>query len=318
MRKNAFIAIVTFLMITISAMAQSNSYNMVIEMANGTKINIGPNDVKNIYFNDGQLVISGETIEQIAQANSNKMKWVEEYLESLKVYYNKVSNDLVSIQNLFGGELAQMNENIKQIQSNNYQVQIDNLHKDIDYFRYEIQALKTAIDQIKIPSFDGYLKSADLPDVVRDLLKDYYNRSEVDNLIKSTSSYFLTEYEAKYLIEEALKGYAKIGNVGLRENQVIQLIEEAFKNYTPESLTKEEVIEIIKETVEGMTSSGLTKEDVQKLIDDALSRFNNNLYTKDETEALLKRIIVDAYDAVRDRYYTKEQIDALLKELQSH
>ena len=83
MRKISLFTIVMMLMVVVSTWAQSNSYNMVIEMANGTKINIGPNDVKNIYFNDGQLVISGETIEQIAQANSEKMKWVEEYLEIL-------------------------------------------------------------------------------------------------------------------------------------------------------------------------------------------------------------------------------------------
>ena len=29
--------------------AQNNTYNMVLEMTNGTKINIGPNEIKSIY-----------------------------------------------------------------------------------------------------------------------------------------------------------------------------------------------------------------------------------------------------------------------------
>ena len=42
-----------------------NTYNMVIEMTNGTKINIGPNDVQNIYFTDGELTVSGESIDDL-------------------------------------------------------------------------------------------------------------------------------------------------------------------------------------------------------------------------------------------------------------
>ena len=38
MKKNTFFAIVIMLMMSVSALAQSNSYNMVIEMANGTKM----------------------------------------------------------------------------------------------------------------------------------------------------------------------------------------------------------------------------------------------------------------------------------------
>jgi hypothetical protein len=46
--------------------AQENTYNMVIEMANGSKITIGPNEVKNITFNDGQITVSGQSIEKMA------------------------------------------------------------------------------------------------------------------------------------------------------------------------------------------------------------------------------------------------------------
>ena len=83
MKKNTLFAIVAMLMMSVSALAQSNSYNMVIEMANGTKINIGPNDVKNIYFNDGELVVSGENIEKLVQTTNENMKQTTKEMSDL-------------------------------------------------------------------------------------------------------------------------------------------------------------------------------------------------------------------------------------------
>ena len=46
----------------LTASAQSNDYNMVIELNNGTKITLGDNDVENLTFNGDALSISGSTI----------------------------------------------------------------------------------------------------------------------------------------------------------------------------------------------------------------------------------------------------------------
>ncbi len=150
----------------------------------------------------------------------------------------------------------------------------------------KIAALQAAIDAIKVPSLEGYLKTADLPNAVKDLLKDYYTKAEVDALIKGINiPEGLTEAQVKGFIEEALKGYAKTSDLptpGLDEAAVKGLIEDALKGYAktsdlptpgldeaavkkliadalkgyakttdiPASLTKEEIIEIIKETIE--------------------------------------------------------------------
>ena len=157
----------------------------------------------------------------------------------------------------------------------------------------KITALQAAIDAIKIPSLDGYLKTADLPDAVKDLLKDYYTKAEVDALIQGINiPEGLSEATVKGLIEDALKGYAKTSDLptpGLDEAAVKGLIEDALKGYAktsdlptpgldeaavkkliadalkgyakttdiPASLTKEEIIEIIKETIE-TTESDVT------------------------------------------------------------
>lgn len=67
MKKNLLMALVALMAFALSGNAQNNTYNMVIEMANGTKITIGPNDVKNISFNDGELVMTGEDINTLVE-----------------------------------------------------------------------------------------------------------------------------------------------------------------------------------------------------------------------------------------------------------
>lgn len=171
MRKISLFTIMMMLMVAVSTWAQSNSYNMVIEMANGTKINIGPNDVKNIYFNDGQLVISGETIEQIAQANSDKMKWVEGRLETLSNDYTRLKEKVDNIPQGSGSGGGANSEQIAEINSK------------IESLQTQIQSLAASISPI--PSLDGYLKTADLPDAIRNLLRDYYTKAEIDALLKS-------------------------------------------------------------------------------------------------------------------------------------
>lgn len=64
MKKITMWAIGLFIAVAPSV-AQNNTFNMVITMANGTTITIGPNEVKNITFNEGQVVVSGENLDKI-------------------------------------------------------------------------------------------------------------------------------------------------------------------------------------------------------------------------------------------------------------
>ena len=70
MKKNILIVLFALLAVALNGNAQNNTYNMVIEMANGTKITIGPNDVKNISFNNGELVMTGEDINTLVEQQS--------------------------------------------------------------------------------------------------------------------------------------------------------------------------------------------------------------------------------------------------------
>ena len=100
MKKNTLFAIVVMLMMSVSALAQSNTYNMVIEMANGTKINIGPNDVKNIYFNDGELVVSGENLEKFVKTSSDEILKLQAQIDYLADALKKTQDGSANVEDI--------------------------------------------------------------------------------------------------------------------------------------------------------------------------------------------------------------------------
>ena len=206
----------------------------------------------------------------------------------------------------------------------------------------KIAALQAAIDAIKIPSLDGYLKTADLPDAVKDLLKDYYTKAEVDALIQGINiPEGLSEATVKGLIEDALKGYAKTSDLptpGLDEAAVKGLIEDALKGYAktsdlptpgldeaavkkliadalkgyakttdiPASLTKEEIIKIIKETIE-TTESDVTTVYLTEVTSLSADQVVNPMFTFN-TPFDVKANILLAYfgdKARRDIYFPR-------------
>ena len=79
-----------------NGIAQENTYNMVIEMTNGTKINIRSNDVRDISFNNGELVMTGEDLNSLVeqqkrmQANIDSLSRVT--MNSLLVKYTDLLN----------------------------------------------------------------------------------------------------------------------------------------------------------------------------------------------------------------------------------
>jgi len=163
----------------------------------------------------------------------------------------------------------------------------------------KITALQAAIDAIKIPSLDGYLKTADLPDAVKDLLKNYYTKAEVDALINGINiPEGLTEAQVKGFIEDALKGYVKTTDLptpGLDETAVKGLIEKALEGYAKTS---------------DLPTPGLDEAAVKKLIADALKGYAKTtdlptVFTKDEIIEIIKETIKTTESDVTTVYLTE-------------
>ena len=89
MKKNILWALIALFAATFEGAAQNNSYNMVITMANGTTISIGPNEVKNISFNDGKVEMTGQTLDQLVER--------VERVEELSQYNHYMIEDIRSM-----------------------------------------------------------------------------------------------------------------------------------------------------------------------------------------------------------------------------
>ena len=155
----------------------------------------------------------------------------------------------------------------------------------------KIAALQAAIDAIKVPSLEGYLKTADLPDAVKSILSDYYTKKEVDDLIKGIDiPEGMTEAKVKELIEAALKEYKPEIPEGITEAKVKELIEAALKDYKPtipEGLTEAKVKELIEAALKNykpVTPEGLTKDEIVEIILETIKTIETDVTTVYLTE----------------------------------
>ncbi len=155
-----------FTLVSLVTSAQNNTYNMVIELANGTKITLGPNDVRNISFNEGQLVISGEDI--TTMMNNVKLK-----IDSLAWVTQELS------------------DKFKILEDRSYML-------DEYITRQDVQNI---INQYLTNK--QYITRQDVTEIINNFLKEYYTKTEVENLLKN---YITNEYLTKnfYTKEEVM------------------------------------------------------------------------------------------------------------------
>ena len=98
--KKLFFWAIALLTVSATALAQNNTYNMVITMANGTTITIGPNEVKNITFNEGEVEITGQTLDQfVQQVKFDSLATVTRaQIEILEWSINEMKKDLANLE----------------------------------------------------------------------------------------------------------------------------------------------------------------------------------------------------------------------------
>ena len=104
--------------LTLTASAQTNTYAMVIEMQNGTKLTIGPNEVKNVTFNNGELTVTGETIETLVASAVNQAKEYTDQAAANLISYMELSNRIEqNAKNIIaqGKDITNLDDAIKAI-----------------------------------------------------------------------------------------------------------------------------------------------------------------------------------------------------------
>lgn len=116
MKKFFILSLIAILTTISSANAQENTYSVVIKLANGTTLTIGPNDVENITFTDGQVIASGHSIQDLMArmaANEEGLKKNENELMSLE----KQQADLFENENRLAANMMATDAKVATIQA---------------------------------------------------------------------------------------------------------------------------------------------------------------------------------------------------------
>ncbi len=197
-----------FTLVSLVTSAQNNTYNMVIELANGTKITIGPNDIRNISFNEGQLVITGEDLNTFVNHVNNKTDSLNDDIQNLQVQIdahsaemNAIMCELKSLHDLTGN--TQEFYDAMKTQNTAMQAQINNLQAILEYNYYTKQEVQSLLNNLS--SNDSYTK-AEINDLLlmnrndtMQYLSERYNTK--DEIIQLLGSYY-TKEEIDYLINQ--------------------------------------------------------------------------------------------------------------------
>ena len=156
--KRIYLSLITAL-ITIIGISAQNTYNMVIEMNNGTKINIGPNDVKNLTFSDGNLTVSGESIEDIKNEIAILKKKLDEQkncecskeIEALKAEIANLKTSDIDLINALEMQIKSLTSEIAALKENggNNESSLKKLEEMSLEYSKEIEALKAEIANLK-------------------------------------------------------------------------------------------------------------------------------------------------------------------------
>lgn len=102
MKKFFLMSLIAAFVMVLNVNAQDNTYNMVVKMLNGTEITIGPNEIENIFFNDGEIVVKGTKLEDLLKRLAEVKVWTIGpdgywYLDGQKTEFKATGGDGQSV-----------------------------------------------------------------------------------------------------------------------------------------------------------------------------------------------------------------------------
>ena len=134
MKKTILTSIFALFAVTTLFAQSANTYNMQIELKNGTKVTLGPNDLKNISFNGDALEIKGNTIDDLFK----KIDMTQAQIAALENVIAKNQKEIEDLKQNQGGsgtstdtdkKIAELQDDIAALAAmiKNLQAQQDNL-----------------------------------------------------------------------------------------------------------------------------------------------------------------------------------------------
>ena len=304
------------LMATPALFAQSsNTYSMQIELKDGTKITLGPNDLKNITFVDGVIKIEGNTIEDLrmaiekAEANTKNMVEEQRYnVEALKqkaaelqAMIDYLSDKVTKLENAGGGSgnteditalqaaIATLQSELAKLQNSEMALKTDvaatnekinNVQAMVKATEAAIMDLQKAVKELQ-SSGDGSVGNEEriklLEEAVDKLKADMKNLSNIEQVKQLQDQIYALQAMVNVVATNST------GNQALADELKVKMtaVEAALANLKNSSMNSQ--VQIDKLTVESNNVQGdldATKEEFRANIQTlaaALAKTNNNL-----------------------------------------
>ena len=104
MKRFFLLSLVATFVSLMSVSAQDNTYSMIIKLANGTTLTIGPNEVDSISFNDGEITVAGSTINElvaeITKAQTESQARIDSLSNVLMMHYATIEDIMQALANI--------------------------------------------------------------------------------------------------------------------------------------------------------------------------------------------------------------------------
>lgn len=104
MKRFFLLSLVAAFVSLMSVSAQDNTYSMIIKLANGTTLTIGPNEVDSISFNDGEITVAGSTINElvaeITKAQTESQARIDSLSNVLMMHYATIEDIMQALANI--------------------------------------------------------------------------------------------------------------------------------------------------------------------------------------------------------------------------
>ena len=143
MKKRHFLALIATLFITLGAFAQTgNTYSMVLTLADGTVITIGPNDLTKLDFVEGTLTAEGGT------NITDLMNSIKDMQDLLAAVQEQVAKTQMSVKDAVG----QIEANKKGISA--LEASVNDLNESVDALNKSVDALDKSVDAKIADNYD--------------------------------------------------------------------------------------------------------------------------------------------------------------------
>ena len=249
MKKRFFLSLIAAIVITLGASAQNNnSYSMILTLANGTTVAIGPNELLNIAFNNGEVNFSGESIESLMKV-----------IEANKEYIDKNSYEIEELEKKTYDLEYQLNARIKDLEA-----AIDNivahgggsgggiseeaLKKALeDYAKIvDLAEIQKAIEAVKssMPDLSSYAMKTDLAELANSQAAIEAQMQDIQNKLLAMYDELVARQDAstapfKAQIEDLI---ARSNNLEARQEYDIDKLQAQIENLADRNKALEEEI----------------------------------------------------------------------------